>query len=88
MVSALFLPFTDDIIEAAVAEDTMKAPEAPEEVSQMAAQLEVAMAVQDQLTSKVQQLASDLQQKVGTVRLLGPARRRALAFTAAAAGAA
>jgi hypothetical protein len=64
VVSALFLPFSDEIIEAAVAEDVMKAPEAPEEVTQIAKQLEVALAVQDQLTTKVQQMAADLQQKV------------------------
>lgn len=64
VVSALFLPFTDEFIEAAVAEDTKKAPEAPEEVTQLATQLEVAMAMQDQFTSTVQQMATDLQQKV------------------------
>jgi hypothetical protein len=64
VVSALFLPFSDEIIEAAVAEDVKKAPEAPEEVTQIAKQLEVAMAVQDVLTLKVQQVATDLQQKV------------------------
>lgn len=63
-VSALFLPFTEEMAEAAVSEDTKKAPEAPEEVTQLATQLEVAMAVQDQLTSRVQQLATDIQQKV------------------------
>lgn len=64
VVSALFLPFSDDLIEAAVAEDTKKAPEMPAEVAQISTQLEVAMAVQDQLSSTVQQLATDLQQKV------------------------
>lgn len=64
LVSALFLPFSEELIEAAVAEDTKKAPEMPEEVAQISTQLKVAMAVQDQLTSTVQQLATDLQQKV------------------------
>lgn len=64
IVSALFLPFSDEIVDAAVADDAKQAPEAPEEVTQMATQLEVAMAVQDQLTSKVQKIAADIQQKV------------------------
>ena len=67
VVSALFLPFSDEIVEAAVAEETKKAPETPAEVTQIATQLEVAMALQDELTSKVQQVAGSLQQKVGLV---------------------
>lgn len=64
IVSALFLPFSNEIVDAAVADDTKRVPETPSEVTQIAAQLEVAMAVQDQLTSTVQQVAADLQQKV------------------------
>lgn len=64
VVSALFLPFAEEIIDAAIADETKRAPEAPEEVTQIATQLEVAMVVQDQLSSKVQELATDLKQKV------------------------
>lgn len=60
----MFLPFSDAMVDAAVADDTKKPPEAPEEVTQIATRLEVAMAMQDQLTSKVQQIATDLQEKV------------------------
>lgn len=66
MVSALFLPFAEEIIDAAIADETKRAPEAPEQVTQIATQLEVAMAVQDQLTSKVQEIATDLKQKVSS----------------------
>lgn len=69
VVSALFLPFAEEIIDAAIADETKRAPEAPEEVTQIATQLEVAMAVQDQLTSKVQEIATDLKQKVSSPHL-------------------
>jgi hypothetical protein len=71
VVSALFLPFAEEIIDAAIADETMQAPEAPEEVSQLATQFELASQLQDELTAKVQEIATDLKQKVGWCLRLG-----------------